>query len=130
MKDHLKDLKSRLGGKLPSNIIADVGYGSEENYEYLSKEHLGNYVKYNTFHKEATAKWKSDPTRVQNWEYSEQTDEYICGFGRVLKFQYIKTQKSKTGYRSPIRVYQSDDCQGCPHHNQCIRQSNHTVALF
>lgn len=124
MKDHLEDLKNRLGGNLPDNIIADAGYGGEENYEYLTQEHLGNYVKYNTFHKEATAKWKSDPARVQNWDYDEQNDEYRCGFGRILRFQYIKTQKSKTGYRSTIRVYQSDDCQDCPHHNRCIKQSN------
>lgn len=89
MKDHLEELKKTLGGKLPANIVADAGYGSEENYEYLEKEHLGNYVKYNTFHKEATQKWKSDPTRVQNWDYDEQKDAYTCSFGKVLRFKSI-----------------------------------------
>ena len=124
MKEHLEELKKQLGGKRPGNLVADAGYGSEENYEYLAKEHLGNYVKYNTFHQEATVKWKSDPTRVQNWEYDEQKDEYHCGFGRVLRFQYIKTQKSKTGYRSSIRVYQSEGCQDCPYRKRCIKQSS------
>lgn len=124
MKDHLEELKKNLGGKLPANIVADAGYGSEENYEYLKKERRGNYVKYNTFHKEATRKWKSDLTRVQNWQYDEQKDEYICGFGRILKFKYIKSQKSKNGYRSIIRVYESDDCKECPYRERCIKQTS------
>ena len=37
---------------LPKNISADAGYGSEENYAYLEAHQLGNYVKYNTFHRE------------------------------------------------------------------------------
>lgn len=101
-----------------------AGYGSEENYEYLVKEHLGNYVKYNTFYKEATTKWKSDPVRVQNWGYDPGKDEYICGFGRVLGFKFIKNQKSKNGYQSTIRVYQSEDCKDCPYRERCIKQTN------
>jgi hypothetical protein len=40
------------GGRRHQNIIADAGYGSEENYAYLEQPRLGNFVKYNTFHKE------------------------------------------------------------------------------
>ena len=123
MKDHLEALKKELGGKLPANIVADAGYGSEENYEYLEKESLGNYVKYNTFHKEATSKWKSDVTRVQNWPYNEEADEYICGNGKTLRFKYEKTQKSKNGYSSLIRVYESDNCIGCPYRERCIKKT-------
>ena len=43
------DLQPR---SLPKNICADAGYGSEENYVYLEEHQLGNYVKYNTFHRE------------------------------------------------------------------------------
>lgn len=124
MREHLEEVKAALGGKLPANIVADAGYGSEENYEYLESQGLGNYVKYNTFHKEATQKWKTDPKRVQNWTYHEETDEYTCGFGRTLSFKFIKTQKSKNGYRSVIRVYESSDCQGCPYHDECTKKSD------
>jgi transposase len=124
MKEHLEELKKNLGGKLPSNIIADAGYGSEENYEYLEKEELGNYVKYNTFHKEASKKWRTDPVRVQNWQYNEEKDEYVCSNGRELIYLYTRTQKSKNGYVSTIRVYESRDCQGCPYRDRCIKQTD------
>ena len=36
-------------GRLPHKIVADSGYGSEENYAYLEKNNAENFVKYNTF---------------------------------------------------------------------------------
>jgi len=98
--------------------------GSEENYEYLQEASLGNYVKYNTFHKEASRKWKSDPTRVQNWQYDEERDEYICSRGRVLRFLYERTQRSKSDYRSTVRIYESLDCRGCPHQDHCVKKNS------
>ena len=128
LKEHFEELKKELGGKLPSNVVADAGYGSEENYEYLQEAKLGNYVKYNTFHKEASRKWKSDLTRVQNWQYDEESDEYICGCGRILRFQYERSQKSKSGYRSVVRIYESADCSGCPHRDRCIKKGDNPAA--
>nr|WP_240463639.1 hypothetical protein [Paenibacillus apiarius] len=37
MKPHLEKVKGALG-KLPGTVIADAGYGSEENYAYLEKK--------------------------------------------------------------------------------------------
>lgn len=128
MKEHLEELKKELKGKLPEKVVADAGYGSEENYEYLQGASLGNYVKYNTFHKEASRKWKSDPTRVQNWQYNEERDEYICSKGHVLRFLYERAQKSKSGYRSIVRIYESLDCNGCPHRDQCVKKNSDPTA--
>lgn len=67
-----------LFGKLPRNIIADSGYGSEENYAYIADKELNGYVKFNYFHKEQTKKFKNDRFRIENLEYDEKNDEYIC----------------------------------------------------
>ncbi len=127
-KKHMNELEQSLNGKLPHNIVADAGYGSEENYEYLEANGLGNYIKYNTFHKEATKKWKTDPTKVQNWQYDEEKDEYVCGCGRILHFQQERTQKSKNGYRSLIRIYESRDCSGCPQRDRCVKKAEDPTA--
>lgn len=120
MKDHLEKVKEVVG-KVPNNIVADAGYGSEENYEYLESENLIGYVKYNTFHKEYSKKWTSDITRVQNWKYDEENDEYICGYEKHLVFLYEKNQKSDNGYKSRVRVYESTDCSDCPLRNKCVK---------
>lgn len=120
MKSHLEHLKEQHG-KLPQAIIADAGYGSEENYEYLEEEKIEHFVKYNTFHKEKSKKWQNDATRVQNWHYVSERDEYICGYGRYLSFIHEKKQKSDNGYESLIRVYECETCTDCPYRDKCVK---------
>ena len=54
---HWQGIKEKLR-RLPKIIIADSGYGSEENYAYLHQEQGGNYVKYNTFGKKQRPRYK------------------------------------------------------------------------
>lgn len=123
MKDHLEKVNEMLG-KVPENIIADAGYGSEENYEYLESKELTGYVKYNTFHKEATKKWKADITLVQNWVYDKHQDRYTCGYGRPLIFMWEKSQKSDNGYKSRVRIYECLNCAGCPYRDKCVKSDD------
>jgi hypothetical protein len=59
LKPHLEKIETALG-KLPGTIIADAGYGGEENYAYLESKQLDALVKYSTYHKEKSKAWKSD----------------------------------------------------------------------
>jgi transposase len=120
MKPHLEQLKAQRG-KLPATIIADAGYGSEENYEYLEKEDVEHFVKYNTFHKEKSKKWQADATRVQNWHYISDRDEYLCAYGRYLSFLHEKKQRSDNGFESLIRIYECETCADCPHRDKCVK---------
>lgn len=74
---HMKSLKEQFG-QLPEVLVADAGYGSEENYEYLENNDVEAFVKYNYFHKEQSKKWKEDPYRAENLSYNEKEDCYIC----------------------------------------------------
>jgi len=120
MKAHLEQLQE-LNGRLPDSITADAGYGSEENYEYLESKEVEHYVKYNTFHKEKSKKWQKDATRVQNWQYVSERDEYICGNGRYLSFLHETKKTSANGYESTIRVYESESCAECPLRDKCMK---------
>lgn len=48
---HLENVQKRLGCKFKF-AIADAGYGSEENYDYLEKNEITEIVKYTTYEKE------------------------------------------------------------------------------
>ena len=48
---HLEQYRTNFG-VLPKQLIADAGYGSEENCELLETQNITAYVKYNTFDKE------------------------------------------------------------------------------
>lgn len=116
---HLNHVEKMLG-KLPENIVADAGYGSEENYDYLEKKGVNSYVKYNTFHIERTKKFKQDAFRVENFPYDEETDEFICPASRRLTYLETKQFKTEHGYETERRIYEGN-CSECSLHDQCTK---------
>jgi transposase len=117
---HLERVKERLG-RLPENVIADGGYGSEENYDYLGNAKVGTYVKYNSFHREQTRKYKHNPFLVDNLLYDEQKDEFTCPGEKRLRYQKTSQQKTANGYLVEKRHYECTDCEGCLLKSQCTR---------
>lgn len=118
LKPHIDNLKKYLQ-KLPKRIIADAGYGSEENYEYLDKEGIEAFVKFNYFHKEQTKKFKNDIYRKENFPYDMENDAYICPAGKKLVPVKTGSRKTDTGYTSIEQYYQVECCDGCLHRQQC-----------
>jgi hypothetical protein len=102
-------------------VIADGGYGSEENYDYLEKADVEPYVKYPTFHQEQTKKFKNNLFLVYNLFYDEEKDEFICPAGKSLIYQETSQQKTENGYLIERRHYECEDCQGCPLKVQCTQ---------
>ena len=117
---HLKHLFERLG-RLPSTIVADAGYGSEENYAYLDSKGVRAFIKYNLFYKEQKRSFRKDPTQQRNWTFDKETDTWMCGGGRTLSFAYEKQEASELGYKSTTRIYRCSDCSGCPHRKACTK---------
>jgi transposase len=125
LKDHLEHVKAWLG-EYPETLIADAGYGSEENYTYFEEKQIVPYVKYNTFHYEQKKRYKKKkPYRAENFTYLADKDEYICPQGQTLKYLRTQTYTSYNGYRSSRRIYECIDCQGCPVKAECTRSKYH-----
>ncbi|WP_273128205.1 transposase [Bacillus weihaiensis] len=78
---HLQHLRKH--GVKPEKIIADSGYSSEENYDFLEREGRIAYIKYNTFDQEQKRTGKRIE-RVENMEYDEELDEFICANSQRL----------------------------------------------
>jgi transposase len=117
---HLQGIKEKLS-RLPKKIIADSGYGSEENYAYLHQEHVGNYVKYNAFGKEQRPRYKPNPFAADHLEYDPEKDELICPAGKRLTYRYTFYRKTDNGYLGERRCYEAEDCTGCHLKTQCTK---------
>ncbi|MBP1155783.1 hypothetical protein ACVKN2_000822 [Paenibacillus sp. PvR018] len=129
MKPHLEKVKAAFG-KLPGTVIADAGYGGEENYAYLEDEQIKAVVKYNTYHKEKSRKWKSDISKVDNWSYDEASDMWHCPGGRALTFRYESKGRTESGYEIQLRHYRSVDCTDCPIKSDCTKaQGNREIRV-
>ncbi len=107
---------------LPSNVIADSAYGSEENYSHLEESELTAYIPFNTFEKEKTRKWKKEIGRVENMEYDEQLDEFICANNQKrLTFQAERKRTLENGYVSVQQTYRCTECIGSPFQEKCAK---------
>ena len=118
LQSHMESLKENLG-KMPDTLVADAGYGSEENYGYLENNDVEAFVKYQYFHKEQSKKWRTDPYRTENLPYDENEDRYTCPMGHKMNFIGEKIRISDNGFRQVNRIYQSQDCRGCPVREAC-----------
>jgi transposase len=113
---HLEQLKGQLGC-LSAKVIADAAYGSEENYAYLEREGVGNYVKYRDFGREQHPR-RGAPA-PEAFHYEKSTDTFICAAGRQLKYACTKRHTSENGYRSQRRHYMCHNCGGCRYRASC-----------
>jgi len=120
LQPHFGILES-YGRPKPKALIADSGYGSEENYAFCDKKEIEAFVKYNTLDKEQTKKWKNQVGRVENMTYDEELDEWVCANNKRLTFAYEKKQKTDNGYITKKRIYRCLDCQGCPFQEICAK---------
>jgi transposase len=121
-KEHLESYHQKYG-HYPHQAIADAGYGSLENYEFLAENNIESYVKYNYFHIEQSKKFKSDISRIENLYYNADQDCYICPMGqKMLPIGQDRKRKSDLGYDYEITIYQAINCVGCPLRGACHKQ--------
>jgi len=121
----------------PDVAIADAGYGSAENYEFLDKNGIEIYVKYNYFHKEQNQKFKLDVSRVENLHYNSRDDYFVCPMGQKMTPVGHAWRKSDLGYKYQITYYQAQNCVGCPIRGACNKQKgnrrievNHKLFIY
>ena len=112
------------------NVITDAGYGSEENYDYVVRNNIGNYIKYNNFDYERTNEYKKRHFISDRFVYNPEKDQYECPSGQVLDFAYIKKTKTDNGYKSERIVYKSRCCEGCQYKEKCCKGlKNRTIEV-
>lgn len=124
----LEEAKEYLNFKY-KKVVADAGYESEENYFYLESNGQLAFIKPANYEISKTRKYQHDIGRTENMFYDEKNDHYVCKNGKILKFQYVKRQKSIHGYVSEKSVYSCEDCLGCPYQKDCIKGKNWKLPL-
>lgn len=117
---HLEKVKAQLG-TLPKVVIADAGYGGEENYDYLERKEVEAIVKYSMYHREKRKAWQKDISRIDNWTYDKETDTWTCVAGQKLHFRRVSKEKTESGYEIEYRHYRSTSCKECPLKLQCTK---------
>ncbi|APB30457.1 IS1182 family transposase [Vagococcus teuberi] len=107
---------------LPKYIVADAGYGSEENYQAILDDFERTpLITYTMYQKEHTKKYKQNPFIPDNWIYNELADTYICPNNREVKFRNYSTRTDKSGFKRQLKIYECESCLNCPVRALCTR---------
>lgn len=95
-------------------VVADAGYGSEENLVTLDEQGINHYIKYALFDKEQKKSYKKSAKNLKNWQYDEETDCYIHPEGDVYHFSRVTHKKTSSGFQQEIKVYQAENPDEAP----------------
>jgi transposase len=120
---HLEQFKE-AHQKQSSKVVADSGYGSEQNYEYADNEQIEAFIKYNYFHKEQKRSYKNNPFQAANLYYNQAANYLVCPMGQHMNFIGIGNRKSELGYEYQVSIYQAQNCNGCLLRSLCHNSKN------
>lgn len=73
----------------PKTIVADAGYGSEENYIYCEEKKYLALIPYNMMRQEQKRKYKKEIKNSSNWNYDVLSDSFSCPNNRYVYFENI-----------------------------------------
>lgn len=104
-----------------TDVTADAGYESEENYSWFETAKKECYIKPQNYERSKTKKFKSNMALRENMPYDADLDEYTCQAGQKLRAKHVSERKSASGYVSQITHYECDDCSGCPYKKSCTK---------
>src|SRR5690606_7576811 len=121
---HLEQYETLYGIK-PSAVVADAGYGSDENYSILDKKGIEAYIKYNYFDKEQ--KEGMNPFSNESLHYNPQENCLYCPMGQKMSFIGEKTRTTATGHTQSVSLYQAANCYNCPIRGVCHKAKGNRI---
>ena len=99
---------------LPNTIVADAGYGSEENLDYLNQLGVNHFIKYNLFDKEQKLSYKKSEKNRKNWLYDSEGEYFVHPDGTKYYFNCISRRKNKSGFIQEVSIYKPLDPENAP----------------
>jgi transposase len=110
----------------PQVLVADAGYGSEENYLLLAKHKIEGYIKHNQFDREQRSKMV-DWFKSDKLEYHKKKDIVYCPIGEPMKRIGTSTHITANGFKQTLARYQPSKCKGCPVRDVCHDQKGNRI---
>lgn len=110
-------------------VIADSGYASYDNYEYLSTHEKTGYLPDQYFEKVKHGAYGRPENKYHkaNFRYDAEKDLYVCPEGKGLRF-YKERDTDEGVVPRKQWIYKGSDCLGCSVAAQCTKAKYRTIA--
>ena len=111
---------------MPEVQVADAGYGSEENFQYLDKHQIDAYVKPADFDRRQNKRYHPNPFKSDHLEYDADKDIYTCPAGTPMK-NIGQRKKMERGFLKTYTMYKASGCRNCPLRDACHNQTGNRI---
>ena len=103
-----------------TEVTADAGYESLENYLYLEKHGQLSFIKPTNYEAKKTRKFREQIGRIENMSYNADNDCFTCVQGRTLSLRRECTERKHGQFVTTV-WYRCEDCSGCPKRSVCCQ---------
>lgn len=109
-------------------VIADAGYGSYDNYQYLDEKGKEAYIPDRDFERarKRSPQEEGDRYHKDNFRYRRRENLYICPEGKALPFYKRRVSDEGKVARKQL-IYRGVECSGCPKRKLCTKQKARTI---
>jgi transposase len=118
--------KSReILGEAQVQVVADAGYGTYENLDYLKQVGLKGYVHDFAGEIRRILRGTAEENRYHrfNFTYEKEKDRYLCPEGKELRLF-----KKRRFRRQHISVYKGRECSSCSVRESCTKMKYRSIS--
>ena len=113
-----------ISGQTYTDILADSGFASYDNYEEFEKQNKNIYIPDQQMNMEAEK--AQDPYHRNHFVYNEEKDCFICPENKILPFYSIHVNKRM---KARNNVYMCKDCPECEKHSLCTKGKYRQICI-
>jgi transposase len=113
-----------ISGQTYSDILADSGYASYDNYEEFEKQNKNIYIPDQQMNTEAEK--AQNPYHRNHFIYDEEKDCFICPENKVLPFYSTSIHKR---FKAQNKVYICKDCPACEKQSLCTKGKYRQICI-
>ena len=103
-----------------TQVIADSGYESLENYLYMEENGQVSFIKPLNYEAKKSKSFKNKIGRIENMAYNAEEDSFTCAEGRQLSLWRERTAL-KHGRFVSTAWYRCENCSGCLQRSACCQ---------
>lgn len=81
-------------------------------------------IPYTMYQKELTKNYQTSTDNPMNWEYLEDTDQFIKPDGLVYSFKNYSSRTDKYGFQRDFKIYEADKVQDTPELEQLAKTNS------
>lgn len=124
LKVLIEETEANTGDK-PPVVLADSGFSSYENLEYLEERDIEGYIPDQNMESIRKGTYKHPEFHKSRFSYDEATDIYTCPMEKTLFYKGLMKREGKPD----IRIYECGDCPLCERKRECTKARYRTISL-